>query len=563
MSQEGTPKVLTLEGWSSHRSSIDGGASTRFPSIRTSRYDQLDSSPGLKSTSTPRLTTDINLKSRRASLALDQKTLSSLATPKIDTVIAQSFASTILKLPEMTINSPSPLTNQRKKSESPRKTESPRKNDAIAKNEAVGRIVKETMKKKRYHSESHADKFENKLKIFKGVSTFINVKDTIQNLNVLNQIETVDEEAAERNVRKRLAEAAKTNKLSNLRSNPRIQDPSMAQFDSVLDQAKKIMSSSVNNKKRTSQSRELPHRAMRQVTNVLLKDRRKNYDSNDRNDLDFFYDSLEKDFITGRYEKPEYLDVDFADSNAITSDLDYLRMLLEEKTKLSMARDKNYHQNFKKRAENVISVLKKTAKKIFDRKENHRFILKADTDRAKQMTQEDRARKEEQMKQRTEVLSFLENKMDEFATINTLPVERQLELLKSRVNNLVNFDPASVSQAPARATITRRRKEIFNPLTMSPETKNREINAVHKKYAEVLITELGNQVKTVHEMKEVMNRQIEQLEGLYQQDLDKMTEDPFEAIRVDVGTKGHFGSFGNKKVGGGLTAKTLAKVLGN
>lgn len=547
MSLPDSPTPYKINRLMSYQSTLDTLSPGRVSSTFNFKIDD-DVTRNLKSSS---LIPSLNHgpESRRPSgSGLHAKVISDVLTRKSELALIQSTTSTLPTLPGIHAASTFSQEIEIKTNNAPEKTESWRKT------EGINRVVKQTMQKMRFKSEAPVEKFENNLKVFKKVNTFINVKDTIQNLNVLNSLAGEHEEDAERKAKSKFLELSKSDNKHYLvmdsRSRPKFRHSSLAKIDSVLAKSRKFISNSVRARDHSRQNSLV---GADLVDRALAYGHNKRHDSCDNSELNLFYDQLETDILEGKYDKKDCELDGIPNEIDSATDLDYLRVLLEEKTKLSLVKDKNYHENYKRKAENVITMLKKTAKKIFDRNGDER------EKRREALRQVIRMSKSKLDLQKQEIVSFIPPQISE--NNNTLPGKLQLKAIKGRLSKITSYNGSPTNlKLPS---VIKGKKFIEEPTPITEvNQKNKEINALHMRYSDILLNDLECQGKNLHEIREVMDKEIEQLEGLYEREVGKMKEDPSEAIRVNLGTKGYYGSFGNKRLGKPLNSKLISKVIG-
>ena len=269
--------------------------------------------------------------------------------------------------------------------------------------------------------------------------------------------------------------------------------------------------------------------------------------------------------LAGKYDREEVIEgYDEEDANI---GADYLKELLEEKTRISLIKSKDYGNNYKQHADKVISVLKKTSKKIYQRVANNRQLVKKETqDKESDSKHYEKLRFEEQEPQKTPnntIYSKTQHQPQQknvFLTdlLDKMPTNRQTPVAKSPIETTPRGHIRSRSTASPSNQHLQRRKNIQQ---LAPVLKNKHFNTLHKQSSNVLLRKMDAFDKSFKNYKLVMGKQIEQLEDLYESELKKMREDPLDSLRITFQNKGHFGSFMNKPIKMDLSRKKLANVL--
>ena len=470
---------------------------------------------------------------------------SSAFTTGLEPTIAQSNASLTLKVNELT-----PQVS---------------KTDAIKKNISINQAIKKTKNKIKFTAQASSEKFENKMQIFKGLSTFIDVKDAIRNMNAMNHVPSPHMETLKQANMKSKANLRAT---FSQRRPASVEKPAFGELDYKIRNAlasarEHVRTARASPRKKVETERNYFNRYSSANHTKIVESQKELYDPDDKNDLDFFYNKLGADLASGqlwREEAPmEY------DENEVANGINYLKLMLAEKTK-NVRVDAKFENNFKQRANNVITLMKRTAKKIFDKNlKTAKEIALEEQEKIKEAKRAERLRREEKLRLQQEAQEFFDthlNQQDPFgveANLDQLPIEEQLNHIRSRINGLEKSEerPKSFSgRRPNRARSINQLPEVDELAT------NRQINSLHRKYTSTIIDGLNHHIRGFQDTRFQLERELEELDVMYEKDVEKIKEDPLESLRINFDSKTHFGTFLNKPARLGPLKKNLAVVLG-
>lgn len=551
--------VLSQRLRSTNTSSFKGESPTHFPKVRTPNRDHLSFVKDFEQF--------VNSKAKiieRAKKHLPFRSTSSQVSPEPTRYPVTARSS--LRLSESPQKStPATMKGHNNSVEEEVEASPVTVSEAVKKNKSITAMIKRTKKKIKFLGEGETERFDNRLQIFRGVNTFIDVKDLMKDMNIMNQVKK-DNADLQQKVQNQIAALAKEIQLRKSMDEGR-NDPLSHRVSTALDNARiRIITSRANSKAAFRAGHKtvgfrLPN------TDLKLDERDKQeYNPDDKNDIDGFYDRLGDDLASGKLDKEElHAEID---EEEINSGLNYLKQLLEEKTRLSLAQDKRYHANFKKRAENVITVVKRAAKKIYDRdltKEELMEKLAEQAEKTKEARRREKELQDEQIRQQQQSEFFFQTQyrpnQDLFSTdlnIDKLPPDQQIRAIQRKISNIEAFHGRSESLD----TLIERRGRSSTTLAAAPILMNKKINSLHRRYANVLINDLDQQERDFQDIKLRMHLEINHLEDFYEQDVGKMKEDPMEALRLTFSNQTHFGSFLNKPIKLKNSRKRLAVVMG-
>ena len=132
----------------------------------------------------------------------------------------------------LSITTPSSPT----KIHSPNDSVSDPKSAAVNRNKSIDRIVKNARKKIKFLSDNNSNRFDSKFKIFQTVNTFIDVKDQLQNINLMNKNEEADEAKVDLHLKNYLSSVGEKEKRRT--KTQRSLDPLDSRITSVLQHAR-------------------------------------------------------------------------------------------------------------------------------------------------------------------------------------------------------------------------------------------------------------------------------------------------------------------------------------
>lgn len=436
--------------------------------------------------------------------------------------------------------------------------------EAIKRNLRINKAIHKTRKKLKFiGGGGEAERFDERMQIFRGLNTFIDAKDIIQNMNALNKLNKA-EATVQMNLRDQLRDLSKEMQ-SQKSPEGRKMDKLNTKIINALEKARvHILDQQTYAKRASKLHNSFGYHLSEATDDLLYKFQQRSYDPVEKDDLDNFDEKLGKDLLSG---KLDVLEVPEAfDQEKITHGMKNLQCLLEEKTKLSLARDQRYHEHYKKRADNVVAMVTKTAQKIFARdndKESEKKKSVGNLDKVRSIRKKTKEFLDEPV-QDNETVSESQSHEPIFTTdfdIERISTNDQITETRSKLNSFETVQGRSGRSGSMDFILNKKWVKLNQTIVPSPPTDNKKVNNHHRCMATEIINEIESHEYEFQDLKLKMSKEIEQLEEFLQQDIEKLKEDPKEVFRVDIDTTGHFASFSSKPLRL-PSKKKLAAVLG-
>jgi len=405
-------------------------------------------------------------------------------------------------------------------------------------------------------------RFEQNMKAFEKLSTFINVRDVLQNMNTANQekpkngpklppLQILKEEESEYVVSPVLPKtAANSARGSEKRvigfGTPRglnissVEDAmSLRRLSKGLSRRAKSTKNSMIQVKDEDMEFERPKRKdsyeviMEKTMNVIAgfneaDNRAKIFENTGK---DMFYMELQENIIHNKFEvKRNNL---FSRQQEISEE-QYYKGLIEFKEEAE-AIDKKYYDNYKAKTEKVLEMLKRASKDIFNRVSTRKKPVKLGKGAAEQQALEEDLR--DKWKNKLEKLLESERFKGQYIEEETYhDLEEEFQEMMAKVNNIILIYQANQKR---RDDIEEEEEEIVRAKS-PPRTErqmvnklNHEINKYHKDYMRNIIESAENHETILRKTKDGFRKKIVRIEDGYDKDILRIFPRDFESLRSD------------------------------
>lgn len=434
-------------------------------------------------------------------------------------------------------------------------------NQTLSRNTIINRIIQKTKGKMRFLNVADSKKFDDKLKTFKKVSTFIDLKDQMFNLNMQNKGSELTQSVLNHRINNHFASRTRGD-ITSFGASTNSGFQMLKKVNPMLESNLAQILTSRSPAKRTVSLDRFSER-MKAAKSQILKYKVDELDYTEKTDDEEYYDKLADDLVSDKLIKEE-VNIDI-DEDEILCNTNYLRSLLQQKIKVDLAMGDNYSQDFKKRADNIINVMRKNANRIYQKK-LPKILNNPEAKEEYKIFVEERKYKHD-MKEQKEILYPFEVQMhtDTQSILvgdidsDMLSSSGQLKGASQRVNSLGSPRREVRNQDLSRSRHT---KENDN-LDLTPVIKNRKINALHRKCSSLIINNLNKQSQDYHDLKGQVRFEIGLMDELYRKDIEKHKDSPMDSLKVGFDTNAHFGSFMSKPIKrSNLNRRNIATFLG-
>ena len=460
----------------------------------------------------------------------------------------------------------------------------------------IDEIVKKANKKLNFLKKDKAKKFEERMKIFENLNTFIDIKDYIQQLNVLNH------DTARKNVRlpplqpisgssspynNTLTHSISTKgKLSrdaspNNRSTGRLpasnfgsmvltgQNHNVNPNPVALGDRLKAIQSTVSKFAAIKEEEALDIEGKKDVygmvldkTNVMLTQLNEvdlKMPVAEDTDINNFYQELQNDLIYNNFEKIDHGNVELQQE-----EMDYYKNLLAFRDEPDSAEptDQKYYEDYKARADKVINLLRKAAKNIYKKagegKKQVRAKIQTDEvieeELTKMKTERDEATLKDNLKQEFEMYvssgGLMNGSMDRK---NNLDLDIHYQKMLRKVDQIVK------AQEPVKdteGTPSKAEEEKAGDNQM-----NHEINKAFKSYMKAILESAEAQGANFKTVKGDFNKKINQLEDAYDKEIQRLLPKTLDSIKMTLDTQMTNKSYLDKPVRKNFSRKMLNALM--
>ena len=377
------------------------------------------------------------------------------------------------------------------------------------------------------------EKFEDKMKIFGRLSTFIDAKSIFQEMNAMNQINP-----------KRNSILSFKNRMEESKST--IKDP-QSDFSKKVKEVLEKARSRISQKDSENQTSRRKNQSYYDFVKIADKKMQKDYDihldTEESSDTNFFYNKLETDMLKGKYEHLDLQPLSATEDEKMASELQHLQMLLEEGTKVRLVSDKNYYDDFRMRAKKITSLVKQAAVKIFHKKSMADVSIGKEAPATNQTVESDPSN------------DFWA--LTSVPTSNQRTVTEQIEELHQKLDNV-----SARLKTEHRPAVYENRQKRVNLLERIPYALAKQESKLLRKIGSLIVDDIEGTDRDFREIKNEMSKKIDQLEEFEELEMERLKEDPEASLKIHFGTKGHFASFANNPRRQKFSKKTFVVLFG-
>lgn len=376
---------------------------------------------------------------------------------------------------------------------------------------------------------SNTEKFDERLRVFSRLSTFLDSKQIYQEMNLLNSI----------NPNKDYTQSFlnKINEQKNQKSGTESQNQLFPEkTQKLLEDARyRILYRNANNPLSTRRNQQY-YELSKMAEQKLQRDYTFRCNTEETTDLNDFDDQLEKDIVHGKYDYMETVPTTIDDEeDQQKTELRHLKQLLEQGTRKRIVEDKSYAADFRARASKITKLLKQTAERIFHKKLT---------------TVPPKKLKEALTSNPTAALTLIDNSNRRAASEKMEELHQELDYVSYSL---------SKEHFPA---VFEKGKKRTNLMERTPFLLAKQQTKLLKQMGETVIENVENQKKEFREMKAMMSKKITQIEEFEEAELEKLKEDPEEALKIKFETNSHFATFASNPNKVRPTKKTFVYLFG-
>ena len=434
-------------------------------------------------------------------------------------------------------------------------------------------VIKKASKKLNFGSKDKTRRFEEKMKVFENLSTFIDIKDYIQQMNPMNQdnnkktvklppIQTSQTPSENNSPGLRLPQSTKVKQI-NMDSVYENSTFITSTFTSPTTKSARTVVVPPENDGNSSPLKSKIRRLQTNIAKVSAYQEEKALDSERKkdaygmildkasvmltqineedmklpvvedSDANAFYQELQDNLVNNNFER-----MDYGNYYLQQDEKDYYKNLLAFKDDLEI--DHNYYQDYKARADKVITLLRKATKniykKVIDTKKSTRYRQASEDsgDRGFQggtriFDQEDSNIKQNLMNQFN---IFLQSGKHPESLIDQalMPdLQAQFRRMQRQVNTISNKEKGRRVASMCEDEI----QPKINP--------NHEINKVYKSYMKSIIDCADIQGNNYKIVKDDFKKKIDRIEAAYNKEIQQFMPKGLESIKMtlDIGTQNY------------------------
>ena len=429
-------------------------------------------------------------------------------------------------------------------------------------------IVKKSQKKFDFtNTDVKTRRFEQNMKAFEKLSTFINVRDVLQNMNTASQekvkkgpklppLQILREDETEyvvspvvpntvsgSVVKGRPSFGFSTQRGLNVSSVEEAISLKRLSKGQIMHRRAKSTKNSVIQLKED----DLEEKVKRKDSYEMIMEKTTNFIANlndvdnraqifENNGKDLFYKELQDNILHKKFEvKKNNL---FAEKNKEMSEEQYYKGLLEFKEEAE-AIDKKYYDNYKAKTEKVLEMLKRASKDIFNRVSTRKrpgFLGKNSKGNAEQEALETDIR--DKWKQKLEQLLASDKFKGQYIGEELkYDLDAEFSEMMAKVNNIILIYEANQKR---RDFVEEEEEEIERE--KSPKTErlmanrlNHEINKHHKNYMRNIIESAENHETILRKTKDGFRKKMRKIEDGFDKDILRIFPKDFESLRSDPG----------------------------
>jgi len=408
--------------------------------------------------------------------------------------------------------------------------------ERVDKNTNINNIIKKARNKIQIKKKDKTHNFEEKMKVFDSLATFVDIKATLQQMNsALNQKVEVESNSNLRHKRTESLPHLSLDMNSPLEKHRErmakffSRKKSQADFKNYLPSIESPDTKSVGNKLSKfhfDNERDIYRTVLTQATSKLEDLNDANLPKNEETDVNEFYSQLQDSLINNKFDRNEAFHI--ANVDVDRKHLEYYRRLLEYKPENEI--DGKYYNDYKARADKVISLLKKATKNIYNK------VLQS------------KPKKGLDGKEEGDAKDLKSNWKKNFSTFLTSD---------KYIGNIADFDANKKSikykfdaMMKKVSRLTNQQKlQWANPDPQDYTEKsniNHQINVVYKQFMNMFMDELDNQKEDYKQVKNEVKKRLNHMEYAYGKELEILHPKDMDSIRASLDTKIHIASFGTK-----------------
>jgi len=430
-------------------------------------------------------------------------------------------------------------------------------------------VIKKASKKLNFGSKDKTRRFEEKMKVFENLSTFIDIKDYIQQMNPMNQ------EPNKKTVKLPPIQTSSDNNSPGLRL-PQSTKVKQINMDSVYENSTFITSQFTSPTTKSARNIVLPpedngnssplkskiRRLQTNIAKVSAYQEEKALDSERKkdaygmildkasvmltqlneedmklpvvedSDANAFYQELQDNLVNNNFER-----VDYGNYYLQQDEKDYYKNLLAFKDDMEI--DHNYYQDYKVRADKVITLLRKATKniykKVIDAKKTTRYRQASedpgdrDLKGTRVFDREDNDIKQNLMNQFSLFLQSGKNPESLIDQALMPDLQAQFRRMQRQVNTISNKEKS-------------RRVASMGEDEIQPKVNpNHEINKVYKSYMKSIIDCADIQGNNYKIVKDDFKKKIDRIEAAYNKEIQQFMPKGLESIKMtlDIGTQNY------------------------
>jgi len=381
----------------------------------------------------------------------------------------------------------------------------------------IDRIIEKQRSKLRFIKKDKTQIFDEKmLKAFGKLRTYLNIKDTIQEMNILNRKPVV------LNLSKTEPQIKTDNPLQKLRNKVNkiiIANKTFRMKTSKLNTSDSNEGTSPKRGLRAQRSflgrlveQQNYEEILEMTTQKLAEGTQSSFPQDEENDVDVFFTQLEDSLVNNKFDREQLEEIHMAIEDP--SKIAYYKSLLEYRPTPTI--DDKYYHNYKKRVDKVISVLKKQTKRIFNKVVDYGRKPKYSGASQKQVESDQKFKDTLRKSIKTFVTS--QDLLDESPS-KRKDLKTQFGSMIRKVETL-EVPRLSADWAP---------QSDRNQLQI-----NKDINKAYKQFMKNIIDEANTQQSEHRTNVAEFKKQIVDIENAFQKEMDSFFPDDMESLRITI-----------------------------
>lgn len=409
------------------------------------------------------------------------------------------------------------------------------------KNAKIDVLVKKLGKKLNFLSKEKSKKFDESLKIFESLDTFVDIRGYLRQMNELNnESGTPNPKLPKLNLHGKHASTSLFTSPKSTRSpgaSPKNHKGGKGVNVEIQKKIKTARQSLTNFMAKEDDENNLKRKEnaydfIVDETDAVLRKMTvmdKKSPLAEETDVDNFYKELQENLINDNFERMEH------NVQLKPEEVNYYKNLLALKDEKHFT-DKNYYDTYKRRADKVICLMRKATKNIFnkmyDPKSGRASKVLDDTKSEKEIldTRSSYEPKESGFKQQWK--KHFESLIATGESLENIGSDKDLDANFQKMMEKMEKAHTKSMKIGSRATTTNFDKEKEKNMSV-----NQEINNAHKDQLKTIIESAQNNEKRFKRMRDDFKKKIHNLQDVYVKETQKLFPNNEESIKKSLGAR--------------------------